>query len=307
MLLALGLTPLLQAQEEPLFAQYRTNSFLINPGVAGTSETHEIRLTHRAQWMNFPGAPRTSVLSYQGFVDEKNSIGLVAFRDAIGPSVRTGAQAAYGFRFPVGYEGKIGQNYLSLGMAAKFMQYRFRTNRVYFEDPNDVVAQAASAGILQGDLSFGMYFYNDRLYAGISAPNLIRSDLNALSGVTSPDILSRLYRYYFGLVGYKFSYDNMSIEPSILVKKVDSAPYQIEGTVRFHLAEERFLVGFSYRTDWLGSVQLGLKQGNMSFYYSADLMMAQKNNRVYGPSHEFVLGLNLGQRDNWKDSYFIED
>lgn len=307
LILGLTLSNTLFGQEEPLFSQYRTNAFLINPGIAGTSETHQIRLTHRAQWMNFPGAPKTSVLSYQGFVDGKNSIGLTAFRDAIGPSVRTGAQAAYGFRFPIGYEGKVGQNYLSLGMAAKFMQYRFRTDKVYFEDPNDAVAQAAAVGFMQGDMAFGMYFYNDAFYMGVSAPNLIRSDLNSVSGIESPEILSRLYRYYFGLIGYKFSYDNMKIEPSVLVKKIDSAPYQIEGTVRFYFAEDRFMAGVSYRTDWLGSVMVGVNSGNFSFSYSTDFMMAQNNGaRIYGPTHEFVLGINLGKQDKLSDLYFIE-
>ena len=310
LILTLGLGHLACAQEEPLFSQYRTNAFLINPAIAGTSESHQIRLTHRAQWMNFPGAPTTSVLTYQGAVDDKNSLGLTAFRDAIGPSVRTGFQAAYGFRFPVGYEGTMGQNYLSLGMAAKFMQYRFRTNKVYFEDPNDIVALEAADGFMQGDLAFGMYFYNERLYMGISAPNLIRSDINAQTGIESPEILGRLYRYYFGIIGYKFTYDNMSIEPSILVKKVESAPYQIEGTVRFYFSEERFLVGLSYRTDWLGAIMVGVKSGNFSFSYAADFMARQvqrTGGALYGPSHEFILGIDIGRQDNWSDLYFIGD
>ncbi|MEM7657423.1 MAG: PorP/SprF family type IX secretion system membrane protein [Bacteroidota bacterium] len=294
-----------QAQEEPLFAQYRTNAFLINPAVAGTYESHQIRLNHRAQWMNFPGAPRTTVMSYQGFVDNKNSVGFTAFRDAIGPNVRTGIQGAYAFRMPVGYSGTMGQNYLSLGMSAKLMQYRFQTQSTFLQDRSDVLAWEAYRGLVYGDVAFGAYFYNDNMYVGMSAPNLIRSDLAVPSGSASPEIVSRLYRYYFAFAGYYFRYDNMTIEPSILFKKIANSPYQIEGTVRFHLVEERFIVGLSYRTDWTGTLMVGVKAAPLSFYYSHDLMPVSQRDLNFGASHEFTLGFDLGEKGNWS-KYFKE-
>jgi type IX secretion system PorP/SprF family membrane protein len=296
---------LAHAQEEPLFAQYRTNAFLINPAVAGTGQSHEIRMNHRAQWMSFPGAPRTTILSYQGFVDNKNSLGFTAFRDAIGPNVRTGMQAAYAFRMPVGYAGSMGQNYLSMGMSAKLMQHRFQAQQTFMQDRSDQLAWEAYRGTVYGDLAFGAHFYNDNLYLGVSAPNLVRSDLAVPSGTAAPEIVSRLYRYYFAYGGYYFRYDNMTIEPSVLVKKLANSPYQIEGTVRFYLVEERFIVGFSYRTDWIGSLMVGAKTGPLSFYYSHDLMPVSRRDLNFGMSHELTLGFDLGEKGSFA-KYFQE-
>lgn len=47
-----------EAQQEPLFAQYNNNSYLINPAVAGSKGIHSLQLFHRWQWVAFPGAPK---------------------------------------------------------------------------------------------------------------------------------------------------------------------------------------------------------------------------------------------------------
>lgn len=41
------------AQQDPLFAQYNSNAFLINPAVAGSKGNHSFSLFHRWQWVRF--------------------------------------------------------------------------------------------------------------------------------------------------------------------------------------------------------------------------------------------------------------
>ena len=292
-----------QAQQEPLFTQYQTNAFVINPAVAGTEQKYELRMNYRSQWQRFPGAPKTATLSYHGTVDEKSSFGGLAFTDIVGPSVRSGVQLSYAFRMPIGYGGIFGQNMLSFGLGGKFMQYSFRADQVYFFDRTDPAIYETAGGLRVGDVAFGVFFYNDRFYGGISAPNLIQSDFGTdVAGLQSRSLISKLYRHYFALAGYKLAYDEMTIEPSILIKKVQTAPYQIEGTVKFHLVDEKLMLGLAYRTDWLGSLMFGFKAKGLDFVYSADFMLLQqRTNNVFGTTHEFSLGLNLGEY--WRQFY----
>ncbi|MEZ4775775.1 MAG: type IX secretion system membrane protein PorP/SprF [Bacteroidia bacterium] len=285
----------IKAQQEPLFSQYRINAFVINPAVAGTSELHELRLNFRSQWRQFPGAPRTASLTWQGAVDEKSGIGLMAFADAVGPNQRTGLQMAYAFHIPIGYEGSNGQNILSLGMAGKFMQFRFQSDRVYFQDQSDPAIYGASQGLTIGDVAFGAHFYNDNFFAGFSAPNLMQSSFGTTIDQSSRTLISKLYRHYFAFVGYKFVYDQMTVEPSVLIKKVQTTPYQIEANVKFYLMDEKFFAGFSYRTDWFLTFMVGVHAKNLHFIYSSDLMLPNaRPGSLYGASNEFTLGYDIG-------------
>jgi type IX secretion system PorP/SprF family membrane protein len=282
------------AQQEPMYAQYKTNAFLINPGVAGSADHHQLRINYRTQWSRFPGAPRTISASYHGALDAKNAIGGIFISDQTGPSQRTGIQLAYAFHVPLG----ISEAYhLSLGLSGKTIRYHFNPDRVFFEDPSDVAIAEAAAGFNVADIAFGAYLYSDDLYLGFSAPNLIQTDLNTLDD-GSRSLLSKLYRHYFAIAGYTFRYDQFSVEPSIMVKKVQSAPYQIEGTVRFNFVEDRLFAGISYRTDWLMSFMCGVRARNLFFAYSADFMSpATPTVRVFGNTNELTIGIDLGHID----------
>lgn len=282
------------AQQEPLFAQYRTNAFLLNPAVAGSGERHQLRLNYRAQWSRFPGAPQTATFSYHGALDKKNALGLMAFNDALGPTKRSGIQFAYAFHIQLGYS----ENRIALGMAGKMLQYRFDRDNVFFQDPDDVAIAEAAQGLTVGDVAFGIYYYGKNGYLGFSAPNLIQTDLDLGSNETSRSIISKLYRHYFAIAGYKFVYDQISVEPSVLVKKVQTAPYQIEGTVKFHIVNERIFFGGSYRTDWRMSLLFGFHTRNLHFVYSADFMSKpiQTVGTIYGTTSEITLGMDLGAK-----------
>ncbi|MEL6132109.1 MAG: type IX secretion system membrane protein PorP/SprF [Bacteroidota bacterium] len=292
-------------QQEPLYAQYRSNLFLINPAKAGQEEVHAIRLNYRKQWTRAIQGPRTMVASYHGPVDVKNGVGALVFSDQIGPTQRTGLQLGYAYHLPLGFEGPQGQHKLSMGFAVKMMQYRLAIEQIYIPDPNDPAFSHASSAYFAGDLSFGMIFSNDYLFAGFSVPNLIQSGFRTPQ-LADAGILSRLYRHYFALVGYRFIYDQMIIEPSVLVRKIESTPYQIEGNVKFYLAENKLIAGMSFRTSWAATLMVGLQVGNMQVLYSADFMSSNdRATQQFGPSHEVSLGWNLGQaKVPWRKQYY---
>ncbi len=293
-------------QEEPILTQYRTNMFLINPAALAHNGVHEVRLNYRQQWQKLNFSPRTAVLTYTGFMDSKNGLGISIMHDSWGNSMRNGVKLGYSYRLPLGYPRERGQNFLSMGLSVKMLQYRMDLSNVHFVDPSDPAISSNADQFLAGDVAFGLFYHNENFYTGLSSPNLIQTN-NYLPFNDQSGVLSRLQRYYFWVLGYKFDYGNVKIEPSIMMRKIASTPYQMEGTVRFYLNEESLILGLSYRTGWIGGLMLGINHKSMKFIYSADFMPLRNDpNRPFGPSHELILGIDLGEfNTDWKRAYYV--
>ncbi len=295
-------------QQEPLFSQYRLNAFVINPAVAGSQPHQELRFGVRTQWQSMPGAPQTYTLSYHGRTDDRSGIGGMIFSDIVGPSSRNGIQLAYAYRIHFGQPGNVGQNTLALGFAGKVIQYRFQGERVQFLNPADPAAAEAAQGITVADASLGALWKNDRWYAGFSIPNVIQSDFGAyIPSGGQRSLISQLSRHYFLTAGVRFDYDKSSLEPSVLIKKTDGTPYQIEGTLKWYVRDDRLIFGVGYRTEWLLTGFFAIQGDNWLLAYSADVMLPQRSPVIstFGPSHELTLGFNIGK--HWKTMFRGED
>ena len=65
-LLLIGCVLKTSSQMDPLYTQFMTNPFLINPALAGTYNYYQIIANSRLQWAGFTDAPITNVISMFG-------------------------------------------------------------------------------------------------------------------------------------------------------------------------------------------------------------------------------------------------
>ena len=73
------------AQQDPQFTQFMHSKLIYNPGYAGTSEAICANVLGRKQWVNFPGAPTTGLLSFDMPIGRLPlAIGLNVMSDQIG-------------------------------------------------------------------------------------------------------------------------------------------------------------------------------------------------------------------------------
>ena len=72
LLLILGFTAQMKAQELPLYSQYVLNAFMVNPAIAGNDGYTTFNTTARQQWLGFSEAPRTYSASWQTRVLKKS-------------------------------------------------------------------------------------------------------------------------------------------------------------------------------------------------------------------------------------------
>ena len=105
-----------------------------------------------------------------------------------------------------------------------------------------------SSRVLTPNFGFGMYYYTNTYYAGISIPRFIQSKLNVDSNKVTNRINQSDFTYYIAL-GYVFSdNENIQLKPSMMLKIMQGAPLQGDFAVTA-LLNKVLWIGASYRTN----------------------------------------------------------
>lgn len=285
-----------QAQQEPLFAQYNNNMYLINPASAGSRGNHSIAAFHRWQWVSFPGAPQTYGITYQGLIKDKHGLGGMLFGDITGPLVRWGGKVSYAFHIPL-INRKMR---LSIGLAARFSHNIIRANAIQFIDPNDqAVLNISNGGVFGADAEAGIYLYGKNYYVGFSMPNLIQTRINFGTNPDDRDPIGHGYRHFFLTGGYRFNLKEkgIGIEPSVMLKYVQGAVPQVDGGITIHMLKNSLSFGAFYRSPAFLSFQARFVFDNrLPLLLSFDVAVSRFQNYSVGAS-EIVFGYDFKARD----------
>lgn len=274
------------AQQDFLFSQYMFNNLTVNPGYAGSREVFSADMLYRYQWVGIPGAPRTFTLSLQGPLrNDHIGLGGYVYRDQLGPEINQGALATYAYRVFLP-KGK-----LAFGIQAGVKYFDIDWNMIYIEDP-DFVFQGEQQKRVTPDANFGIYYYSNHMYAGISSKQLLQNEYGLVT-VNGQKVYSKLLRHFYGIAGLAIPIsDNVIFRPSTLIKYVKNAPWQMDLNASF-LFNDLFWLGMTYRTNgdlvFLTEFNIGRKY---RIGYSYDVNVKDMIHYNSG-SHEISLGLDL--------------
>jgi type IX secretion system PorP/SprF family membrane protein len=274
------------AQQDVLYSQYMFNKLTINPGYAGSREVFSADMVYRYQWVGLQGAPRTLSLSVNAPLQyEHIALGGYLYSDQIGPVVDQGALATYAYRI------SLPQGKLSFGIQAGIKYNTIDWNMIQLEDP-DFVFQGDQQNKFTPDANFGIYYYSNRMFAGISSKQLLQNEYG-MTTVDGKKTYSKLLRHFYGMAGVAVPVsDKVIFRPSVLVKYVKDAPWQMDMNASF-LFYDLFWVGMTYRTDgdlvFLTEFNIGRKY---RIGYSYDVNVKDRIHYNSG-SHEIMLGLDL--------------
>ncbi len=279
-------------QQYPLFSNYILNGFGFNPGVAGSVDYLDARLTYRTQWVGQNDAPQTQIVS--GHAKLQNlpiGIGGYFFNDEAGAIKRTGVTGVVSYCQMLGTNNRI-----SFGIAGGYNNIRLRSGyRV--ENENDPFLAESMTGVGVPDFSAGVYFKNSGgLWLGASVPQILEQELTFKSSDldSMENISGRLIRHYYLMGGYNIPVNqNIQVEPSVLVKMVNGSPVQYDISAVVHLME-KFWFGGSYRSEDAIAIMAGVDiSSNFSLGYAYDMTTSQLKNYGTG-SHEITLGIKFG-------------
>lgn len=235
------------AQQDPQFTQYIFNTATINPAYSGTRGVLSVVGLHRSQWIGLPGAPRTQTLSVHSPIGlGRVGLGANVINDEIGPTQETYFNADFSYTIPTSTNGK-----LSFGLKAGGRLLDLNFNRLTRDETQrDVLLENSVRNQFSPTVGVGVYYRTEKLYFGLSVPNLLETehfDRSNPNFGADTDFLAKERINYYLIGGYVFRLnDDIDFKPAFFSKLVLGAPLQVDVTANF-LFYEKLTLGVAYR------------------------------------------------------------
>jgi type IX secretion system PorP/SprF family membrane protein len=288
--LTLALGHAAMGQQDPQFTQYMFNLLALNPAYAGSAEQVSLKALTRHQWVGFDGAPETQTLTMHAPVfNESLGVGGTIMRDSHGPVTQ------YTFMADIAYRIHMGESKLAFGLKGGLNVFQGRFAELNPLQPDDPVFQQNVNSKLDPQFGFGMMWYSDRHFLGISTPKILRTEFfqtDTLQFISLPGQRP----HYFLTGGYVFDLNTyVMFKPTFLLKAVQGAPMSFDLSANF-MFYEKFWIGAMYRhTDAVGAlVQYHFTDG-LYAGYSYDYPLSPFRN-YSGGSHEVMVGFDFGSK-----------
>lgn len=272
------------SQHHPLFSQYMFNGIVINPAYSPGKDALNAGVHFRKQWAGFAGAPST----FTGFVnssfkEEKFGLGFIASHETFGINRITDLSSTFAYRI------KTSKGLLGLGVGGGLSVAGINRNMIKTVDDGDFVFTDIPGLQAYPKISVGAYFHNEKVFAGISAPQWLIFDQ---TGSNIPPLLTRTW-YLNG--GYIITTDeDILITPSILLRYIAGSPIMadLNATATW---KETITFGASFRTSEAFVFLLQWKKDKFRFGYAYDILLTPINKYSSG-SHEIMVRYELDYR-----------
>lgn len=279
------------AQQEPMFTQYMSNSLTmnpanisINPAFTGTTENLFINTLTRLQWVGMEGAPKTFSLTAHSPIPWDNmGVGVTLVTDKVGPVSNTFFTVNYAYRIKL--YGKIN---VSMGLKLGINSYKADLSSLEVIDEGDDQF-SGNESKTSPNLGFGFFMYTPQYFVGFSAPKLIQTKID--DEYATDD--NQLKNHYFIMGGYNWQIDkDWMLKPSLLTKIVTGSPVSNDITVQA-VYKNWLGGGLMYRIgDAMGFFVFGKVYDEINVGYGYEYSLNGLSG-VNGGTHEILLTYNL--------------
>lgn len=279
------------AQQSPLNTLYVQNPSLANPAYAGAKEVLSINLGTRIQWTGVEGAPRTTNLNFSTpLQDQSISVGFNVLNDRIGPIDQTGLFADVAYKLPIDNESS-----LRVGIRAGVNLFTANLTELATSQDGTGSGDIAFAQDYNGEVlpnvGIGVYYSNEKIFAGVSVPSLISFELEGdeAQGTRS----YKQTQHVFGMIGGNFEVNSdVTLKPAVTTRFVTGAPVSVDVRLIADLYE-KFGIGALYRyKDAIGAIVQFTLSEQLKFGYSYDYTTSDFGNYNNG-THEIMLGYDF--------------
>lgn len=251
-LLLLSSVHLLNAQQLPIFTQYRENATIINPAAVSLDylafeKNVSFGASYRNQWIGIENAPKTATLRGDFMYAENGVFNFTAgghvIYDQTGPTGFTGIYGRFGGVITDDpYYGGIG-----LAIGGGMVQYRVDTDAIRLRDREELLT-LSNQSLWKPDVSVGVFAYkrldnrrSDIIYGGISAPQLLGFDLS-FKDAQGDFSQKRIYHGFANIGFIKFFRNEGFLEPSLYAKYAPNAPINVDLNLRYQI-KDSFWIG----------------------------------------------------------------
>jgi type IX secretion system PorP/SprF family membrane protein len=271
------------AQQDPLYAQYIVNPFLLNPAYAGLTDNLNTSLSVRQQWSGLPGSP--TIVNANGHIsllDNKMGAGLMISSNSVGATTINEVFGSYSYRINL-TEDKV----LSFGLQAGASNYRFDNSKLNPQNLTDPLYQG-NISVTKPMFGAGIILKSDKFFISLSVPRMLKSSLQA-GGVQQT-----LYTQTIYLMGsYLFTLsDRLRLKPSVLVKEVAGAPISVDLNASVILHENYSLGLLTRNFNTYGFIAQALLKSSFRIGYVFEVPTGKSVGTVY-TTNEITLGFRM--------------
>jgi len=277
----------------PVYSQYLQNGLVINPAYTGTREVLSGILSYRMQWMGTSGSPLLqSVSLHSPMKNDKIGLGLLAQFMKYGATRSTSIYGSYAYHI------KLKKGKISFGLKGGVDLSNTDYTGISLNDPFDPVFSENGKYILP-NIGAGVYYYSNKLFAGISVPQFLSYQSTGSSSVQAYHSFNN-YDFIFTAGGLLAFSDFLKFKPSVLVNyslQESKKLMQFDINGNFILADLLW-VGCSYRTTEkvvVGILQVQLNH-QLMLGFSYDYPVGTMNTFSKGGSAEFILRYEFGSK-----------
>ncbi len=229
------------AQQDAQYSQYMFNGIYINPAYAGYKEVLNVHSFYRSQWTGITGAPRSMSLAVDAIANSGNvGLALQIASDKLGAQNNLSIYANYAYRIRLNDDGS---SRLALGFGVGMAQLGIDGSMLNPNNPEPNQPVGMQSTIVP-DARAGLYFANDKYYAGFSVDNLIATyiDIDRYAFIPQPK------PHYYLTAGALFPLsENFQLKPSFLLKDDRGGPTSLDLNA-FLMIKDFIWIGGSYRT-----------------------------------------------------------
>ena len=290
---------LVNAQQLPMFSQYLTNDFILNPAIAGSKQHFPIQINSRSQWTGLgSNAPKTNTLSYHMPVAYNSlGVGAIICQDQTGPYSQLGVNISLAYHIQLNNDNNTR---LSFGISGLLTQHKLNFDELTFNNPEPDFEGGVFSKLVP-DASFGMYLYSKKLALSLSSHQLFESVFKESVSDIFGD--NTQVRHYFAHTSYLIDiYSDLAVVPSVLIKYTEVSPVQFDFNTKV-IFDNSYWAGLSLRSSKSLVLLGGVNMGKMSISYSYDYGIGSLGSAASG-SHEITLGLNINDQRKRRHSYF---
>lgn len=278
---------------------YNVAPILISPASAGFSETHQIMMNARTQWVGFPGAPKTYIVNYNGPIGSTFGFGAGFLSETIGNITNFG----YKMNFALRVQPRNTKFKGAFGFSTEFNRQRLADSvreSEFFESGDEIIMQAID-GRRIFDASMGVWgtygdskFDKGLTYFGLTFSNLIVAKVGDIASTN--DNQGSFFKFVVFNVGHIFDVEqyNFKLEPSLMIRSLQNVPFQVDFNIKGSFLQEKLVAGLSYRSGSGDAVALllGTKVESFNLYYSYDVSFSRFQKYSSG-SHEVTIAFDF--------------
>jgi type IX secretion system PorP/SprF family membrane protein len=266
------------------YTQYMDNLTPLNPAYSLLDKAGSVNMLGRKEWVGVDGAPTTFLFNGNIPIPSISAAaGAIVLNDQFAIERQTEVNAFFAKSIQLGAESHLG-----VSLNAGIRNYVANYSQLAANDP----VFATDVRQTKPNVGFGVLYYTDWYYLGVSVPELTFTSLGTASIQTNNNFINH---YYFSGALITDIDEDIKFKPATLFSYASGVPLVADFSGTFYLKETLGL-GVNYRTN---NEMAGIITVNVSsFHVGYSYQFGTTSNNLGGaniPTHEVTLSYRLGK------------